>query len=265
MRKTALAAVVLMCATAAFADTLQETLDRTIAVRPGTHFALENVNGRVVVNAWDQPRVRIHAVKKVESRDDQVAAEAMRKLRVEIRQSDRELSVDTIYPKRDDFNFLDALLGTNVNASVQYEINVPQSMNVSVETVNGSVSLTGISGELEADTTNGAIEVVRCAGTVDASTTNGAIRAELLTVSSKPMKFDTTNGGITLIVPQQLAADLNAATTNGSVRSDLPLTTTKLSRTALRGTLNGGGPEIRLRTTNGGITIRAAGSGGASS
>lgn len=257
MRK-ALLGIVLMCSTAAFADSLQEVFDRTIAVRPGTQFELENVNGKVVVNGWDQPRVRIHAVKKVDTRDDRVAEEAMRKLRIEIRQSDKRLSVDTIYPKKDDFNFLDALLGMNVNASVQYEINVPRSMNIAIDNVNGSITLTDVSGELEADTTNGAIEVSRCSGSVDASTTNGAIRVELLSVANKPMKFDTTNGSITITVPASLAADLNAATTNGSVRSDLPLTTTKFSRTAIRGTLNGGGAEIRLRTTNGGITIRAS-------
>jgi DUF4097 and DUF4098 domain-containing protein YvlB len=257
MRKVLLA-LALISSSAVYGDTLTETFDRTFNVRPGTQFELENVNGKVAVTSWDQPRVRIQAVKKVQSRDDGLAAEAMRKLKIDIRQDARELSVDTIYPKKDDFGFIDALLGTNVNASVTYDVTVPRNMNVAVDNVNGGIHVTDVSGELELDTTNGGIEVVRCAGTVDASTTNGGIRAELLTVTpGKTMRFDTTNGGITLIVPPALAAEVNAATTNGSVRSDLPLTTSKFSRTSLRGSLNGGGPEIRLRTTNGGITIRS--------
>jgi DUF4097 and DUF4098 domain-containing protein YvlB len=257
MRK-ALLALALMASTAVYGETLTETFDRTFNVRPGTQFELENVNGKVEVTGWDQPRVRIHAVKKVQSRDDSVAREAMRKLRIDIRHEARELSVDTIYPKRDDFGFLDALLGINVNASVTYQVSVPRNMNLAIDNVNGAIRATDVSGELEFDTTNGGIDVVRCAGTVDASTTNGGIRAELLTVTpGKTMRFDTTNGGITLVVPPSLAAEVNAATTNGSVRSDLPLTTTKFSRSSIRGSLNGGGPEIRLRTTNGGITIRS--------
>lgn len=259
MRK-AMAGLVLLMATAAAGAELQETFDRTLNVRPGSSFSLDNINGRISVTGWDQPRVRIHAVKKVESRDDSVANEALKRLRVEIKQSDREIAVETIYPKKDDFGFLDVLFGTNASSSVTYEIQVPRAMNVAIDNVNGSVSLKDVTGEAELETTNGRIEVTNCSGVVDASTTNGAINVELVSVTAgKSMRFDTTNGRITLSVPATLAAEVNAATTNGSVSSDLPLSTSKFSRTSVRGTLNGGGPEIRLRTTNGGITIKSAG------
>lgn len=265
MRKV-LVILALMVSTAVFAgERLEETVDQTFNVRPGSEFALDNVNGRVVINGWDQPRVRIQAVKKVESRDSDAAREAMRRLKVEIKQTGRRLEVETIYPKREELGIFDFLLGANINASVQYDVSVPRSMNVAVDNVNGSITLTEVAGELELDTTNGKISVVRCSGSVDASTTNGAIHAELTSVTAgRSMRFDTTNGSITLTVPPALAADINAATTNGSVKSDLPLTTTKFSRTSLRGTLNGGGPEIRLRTTNGGISIRSTASAQAS-
>ncbi|HUP47606.1 MAG TPA: DUF4097 family beta strand repeat-containing protein [Thermoanaerobaculia bacterium] len=252
---------VLAVSSAAFAAELTETFSRTLDVRPGTSFEIENVNGSITISGWDQPRVRIHAVKRVKSRDSAAAQQAMKALRVEVRQSSGSVVVDTIYPKRSDLGMFDRLFGSDsVNAGVKYEINVPRAMNLSVDTVNGTIRVTEVSGEIDLDTTNGKIEVANCSGSVDASTTNGAIAVELVSVApGRNMKFETTNGRITLAVPAGLAADINASTTNGSVQSDLPLTLGRMSRTSIRGTLNGGGPEIKLRTTNGGIDIRASG------
>ena len=99
--------------------------------------------------------------------------------------------------------------------------------------------------------------MARCRGAIDAETTNGHIRAELLDVTAgKPMHFETTNGGITVKVPRGFAASIDAANTNGSISTELPISTTATHRHTLRGTVNGGGPELRLRTTNGGISIQ---------
>lgn len=263
MRKPAIFVFALAVSTAAFAgDEATETFERSLNVRPGSSLEVDNVNGSITVTGWDQPRVRIHAVKKVSARSSDVAQQGLRALRIEVEQTDRAVRIDTIYPKKGDVGMFDALFGGagNVSSSVKYEISVPRSMNVEADTVNGAIRITGVTGEIELDTTNGKIDVVNCSGSVDASTTNGGISAELTSVTAgREMTFETTNGRISLAVPPTLGADINAATTNGSVRSDLPLVTHRFSRSSLKGTLNGGGPEIKLRTTNGGIEIRAAG------
>jgi hypothetical protein len=257
MRKALLTfAALTLVASAAIADTRTENFDRTLNLRPGSEVEVENVNGRITISSWDQPRVRIQAVKSVRTSDD--AAAALRELRIEVKQTGRGISVDTIYPKQGDSGLFEALFGGNVNASVQYEITVPRNVDLNIGNVNGAIEVENVTGRLELDTTNGKIEVTRCGGSLDASTTNGGIEAELLQVSAgQSMRFETTNGRISLTIPQSLGAEINAGTTNGSIRSDLPLVTSRFSRTSLRGTLNGGGPEIRLRTTNGGIDIKA--------
>jgi len=263
MRKAAIFVLALAMSAAAYAGNEEtETVDKTFNVRPGTEFEIENVNGSITISGWDQPRIRVHAVKRVSSRDAGAAQQALKALKIEIRQTDRALEINTIYPKKNDLDFLGMIFGKDINAQVKYEISVPRSMNISADTVNGAIRLSDVTGEIDLDTTNGKIEVVNCSGTVDASTTNGGIAVELLSVmAGKDMSFETTNGRITLSVPTGLAADINASTTNGSVRSDLPLSTTRMSRTSIKGTLNGGGPEVRLRTTNGGIEIRSSGAG----
>ena len=259
MKRLAYFVLALAISGSAFAgDEFKENFERTLNVRPGTSFDIENVNGRITIAAWDNPQVRIKAVKRVETRDADAGREALKALRIEVRQTGTNVEVETIHPRKGDAGFMDFLFGNNINASVSYEITVPRSTNVSADNVNGSIEVSDVSGELDLDTTNGKINVARCSGTVDASTTNGGINVELTSVTAgREMSFETTNGKIVLSVPSTLGAEVNASTTNGSVRSDLPLTTTRFSRTSIKGTLNGGGPEIKLRTTNGGIDIRS--------
>lgn len=259
MRKLAFAATLLLLAATASAATLEETIDRTLAVSPGATIALTNVNGRITIKSWDQPRVHILANKEVEGSRDE-AKEAMKALKVEIVPQNGGVTITTRHPRRNDEGFssvFDWLLGNHIEMQVRYELTIPRNMNVDVRNTNGSIHLTDISGHLELDTTNGKIEVQNCSGSIDASTTNGGIYAELVRVAKgRPLNFETTNGRIEVQVPHDLAADIEAGTTNGSISTDLPVQTTHFKRNSLRGTINGGGTPFHLRTTNGGIAIK---------
>jgi DUF4097 and DUF4098 domain-containing protein YvlB len=128
-----------------------------------------------------------------------------------------------------------------------------------VNNTNGSIRVSDVTGNHELDTTNGKIVVERCAGSLEASTTNGSIEAELTKVNKgQPLRFETTNGRIEVDLPKELALDVDASTTNGAIHTDLPIETTRVSRNSLRGTINGGGTLLRMRTTNGGIEIGSA-------
>jgi DUF4097 and DUF4098 domain-containing protein YvlB len=258
MRKAALALTLFMATTIVAEASYTETFDRTVNLQPGGTVELENVNGKIRISAWDQPQVRIHAVKKIQNENDGDAAAFMKQLRIDVRQQGSTLRIETINPRKEHgIDFLDFIFGDHVQASVEYELTVPRSINLKVDNTNGSITATELSGEIDLETTNGRIEVVRCSGSVDAETTNGAISVELVQVrSGRPMSFETTNGRINLSVPSNMAADIDASTTNGRIESEIPITTKSSSKRSLRGSLNGGGTDITLRTTNGGISIR---------
>jgi hypothetical protein len=258
MRNLILGILTLLLATATSAAELTERIDKTFDVRPGASVTVTNVNGAIAVSAWDQPRVRVIASKSVEGDRDELK-EAMRELRVEMQARDGGLTVTTHFPKSSNGSFFDWILsgGDDIDAEVQYEITVPRSMSLDVENVNGAIRITNVSGKHELDTTNGRIEMARCAGSVDASTTNGAIHAELTNVTKgQPLRFSTTNGRIEVSLPSNMAVDVDAGTTNGAIKSDLPVATTRVGENSLRGTINGGGTPLRIRTTNGGIAIK---------
>jgi DUF4097 and DUF4098 domain-containing protein YvlB len=261
MQKALFIAILTFAATAANAVTLQETLDRTFDARPGALLVLSNVNGRITIHSSNEPRIRLHAEKKVQSRDPEAARRAMAEMSIDVTPGDGGLRVVTHEPRSLSDGFWSFLFGEHVESSVTYDVVVPRTMDLDVSNVNGTVAVSDITGRLRLETTNGKIDMARCAGTVDASTTNGGIRAELLQVSpGRDLSFETTNGRITLIVPASLAADIDADTTNGSITTDLPVTAKTFESNSLRGAINGGGPRLRLRTTNGGIEIRTMGS-----
>lgn len=243
----------------ASAATLTETFDRTFDVKAGAKFSLENTNGRITVRSWDQPKIRVRGEKRVESRDADTAKKAFAALKIEPVLSSTGLSITTHYPRTSSDGFFDWLAGTNVSMSVTYEVTVPRAVNVDVDNTNGSIDISDVRGSARVSNTNGHIELLRCSGDVDAETTNGHIKAELAEVTpNKALRLETTNGRISVSVPRSINARLDASTTNGRINSDLPVTTVgEVRRTSLRGAINSGGPEMRLRTTNGSIDIQA--------
>ncbi|HYM62103.1 MAG TPA: DUF4097 family beta strand repeat-containing protein [Thermoanaerobaculia bacterium] len=243
------------------AGTFHETVDRTFDARPGMAFSLTNVNGHITIRSWDQPRIRVHAEKTAEAFDNDAAKKGLAELKIEMAQTGDRLNVVTHCPRNNTFNIFDFLSGQQVGLSVAYEITLPRQINVNVDNTNGAIELSGVSGNLKLETTNGRITADPASGRLEAHSTNGSIHARLLRVDGdRPLNIETTNGRIEITVPPALRATLDARTTNGSVRSDLPVTVAAHSgggRTSLQGTINGGGPELILRTTNGSIAIKS--------
>jgi len=245
-------AVGLLAAGAASATTLEETFDQTYAFASGDLLELDNTNGNVYIETWDRQEIHIQATKKVKAGGREKTEAAMRDLQIEVEPSSGRIRVETLYPRRTSGWF------SGVSSSVRYEIKLPASADLDVETVNGNVKIGGVTGDLDIGTTNGNVSLSDSGGRVNARTTNGSISAELSEVTAgEDMVFRTTNGGITLSIPPETQANLTARTTNGSIKTDFPITVVlgTFSRNRLEGELTGGGGSIELRTTNGSIHI----------
>jgi hypothetical protein len=69
--------------------------------------------------------------------------------------------------------------------------------------------------------------------------------------------LSSSGGRVTAIVDPSVGLDIDASSYGGSVSSDVPLTIRgTVSRTEIKGTLNGGGALLRLRSSGGGIRIK---------
>jgi DUF4097 and DUF4098 domain-containing protein YvlB len=145
--------------------------------------------------------------------------------------------------------------------SVSYEIFVPQMTDLSMATFNGGVDLSDVRGRIEFETKNGGVRLTRVAGDVSGQTLNGGIQIELTgrTWEGGQLQARTTNGGVTIAMPENYSAHIQTATVNGAIDSDFPISVTVRGRIRPRDldfSVGSGGPLIHVSTTNGGVKLR---------
>jgi Putative adhesin len=128
-----------------------------------------------------------------------------------------------------------------------------------VHTSNGAIWARGVDGRCELDTSNGRIQVAGRFDSLNIHSSNGAViaRAESGSTMASGWTITTSNSGVDLTVPSGLKANLDASTSNGGIAVDLPVTVQGFqSRSRFAGTLNGGGPELSIHTSNGSMSVR---------
>jgi DUF4097 and DUF4098 domain-containing protein YvlB len=266
-----------LVAARADAAEIKRSTERTFDFAPGGTLKIQNENGRVIVEAWDQPRVRVQITRVVRAKDVERAEAYMHDLRAEINLGRDKLEIISRRPKRrESIGFWD-LIGQRVaSAQIHYYVLAPRETRlelvsangpvrargthgaVQVSTTNGGIEVEQVTGRVEAQTTNGSIELSNIEGTASAGTTNGSVTAVLRKIiGPSGIDFHTTNGGIEIYLPDALRATLEAQTTNGKVNVSYPLTTQGvMTSKSIRGTIGGGGMNISLLTTNGNIDVR---------
>lgn len=148
--------------------------------------------------------------------------------------------------------------------AISYTIHAPHQLSAELKTLNGGIGLEHLNGDLKFDTTNGGVDLTDLAGNVHGSTVNGGLDIALSGSrwQGEGLHAETTNGGITLNVPENYAAHLEAGTVNGGIEVNFPVTIQGEIKHHLDTDLGGGGPTIHAETTNGGVTISHSDSGG---
>ena len=145
----------------------------------------------------------------------------------------------------------------NSGYAVSYRLRTPHHLSVNLNTANGGIEISHLDGDIRFNTTNGGVSLDALAGDVHGQTVNGRIKVALTgdRWSGSGLKAGTTNGGVTLTIPDHYAAHLEARTVNGRVRTHIPVTVQGDITDHLSADLNGGGPTIHVETTNGGVQI----------
>ena len=149
--------------------------------------------------------------------------------------------------------------GRGRGAAVSFRLRVPRASDLSLKTGNGSISITGVVGDIDLRARNWAIRLDNVGGDVQGRTTKGRVSVAIggSEWDGRGLDIETTNGAVTLVVPEGFRADLTIGTVNGGFQTDVPITVQgRLNRRRLTTELNGGGPAIGVVTTNGGVHLR---------
>src|SRR5437867_10223613 len=114
----------------------------------------------------------------------------------------------------------------NNDVTVDFEVQVPAGIEFGGQTVNGEMSAEGLKADVKASTVNGSVRVTTT-GLAEASTVNGSVYVEMGRADwTDDLEFSTVNGGLTLVLPASLNAEVRASSVNGDLVTDYPLTVT---------------------------------------
>jgi hypothetical protein len=158
-------------------------------------------------------------------------------------------------------------------------VQTPAASDVTLKSGSGSTDLAGVNGTINITAGSGGVHVTESAGRLRGTVGSGGFSADGgfsqfnirsgsggVSVRLRPgqqmdgnSSLEVGSGGVRLTLPRDLHANVDATAGSGSFHSDLPMTTSgdMGHGHAVHGTLNGGGPELRIRTGSGSTRIDA--------
>lgn len=131
--------------------------------------------------------------------------------------------------------------------------------DVELKTSGGSIAVGRVSGAAELRTSGGSIKIDAVKHAVRAHTSGGSIRAVIVGALKEDSSLSTSGGGVRVTVDPAAAFRLDASSSGGSVETrGLKIASENASKQRRRivGAVNGGGPQLKLRSSGGGIVVR---------
>lgn len=151
---------------------------------------------------------------------------------------------------------------------VRLGVALPHDRGVSVDVLDTEVFVTGVAGPVAVATSNAGVSVdVIASGQLDVSTTNGDVSAsggggavttsngdvDVVWTGARALTVRTSNAQVAVLVPADAGITLDFATSN----DELVLFGQRTHQGTGTQELNGGGPVLKVVTSNGPIIIRA--------
>lgn len=251
----AMAALSLSAAPAILAsDPAEERFEKSYDLAGVQKVRVQNVNGAVHVETWDKPELSLVAVKRAKGSSP---AETLKETEIRVKTTGSTLEIETILPKTRGWGLF-SWWGTRM-AEVSYELKLPASTAVQVETVNGRILVERRLGPLVLNTVNGTIRVVAQEGPVRANTVNGSVEVAF-TGPVRKAELETVNGSVTVTGSRESSIRYNLQTVNGRIRSEFAEISVegKWGPKEARGEFNGGKEALSVETINGEVRLQVA-------
>ena len=245
---------------------------KTFSVSPGASLNVENYKGAIHVAAAEGNQVVVDVQKRFEGGSDSDRKWWMENVKVGFQNDPTHVKVKVEYPS-DNCTFCFGY--HDYTAAVELEIRVPRQINVTLNGYKPDVRISGVEGNIAIksykspmliEATTGSIRIDTYKDTIRLQ--NVRIRGELQVKSYKAdtevsardlgqtADLETEKGDITVRVPGNAGLDVDySGGRRASFHSDFNLAVTSGSGEDVRGTVNGGGTKLRLRTVKGSVAL----------
>lgn len=125
-----------------------------------------------------------------------------------------------------------------------------------LKTSGGDIDALDMEGSLTVITSGGDIEVAGNIGSLTAVTSGGDIEARFSGKLLSDAELKTSGGDIDVYLGKNVSVDVDAVTRGGDIDTDYPVPDEEeLSEGYMKAKINGGGPELQLKTSGGDIGV----------
>ena len=140
-----------------------------------------------------------------------------------------------------------------------YTVRMPRTASLRIKDYKSESEVDDLAADLQVDTYKGSLQLRNHSGGLAVDTYKGEIRGDFAAVTS-PVRIETYKGNADLRLPREARFDLS---TDLGHKADLDSDFDRYIRTsssrdrAYRSAVNGGGPELRLKSYKGEFRLRA--------
>jgi DUF4097 and DUF4098 domain-containing protein YvlB len=207
-----------------------------------TSLKVENSNGDIKIITYDGNTVKLDAEKRVsETHEDKLD-----KTEINVTEENNEIIIETNYLEQ-----------AKTRVTVNMDIMVPDYVNVeSVHSSNGDITIRDVHGYVSAASSNGDVEVRGTTGISGVSSSNGNLIVEIFDFI-EDIIISSSNGNVVVYILPALNATIDMKTSNGDISvSGLTLDKSVDQEEQITGTLNGGGYNINIHSSNGNVELK---------
>ena len=194
-----------------------EKFTRSVKVGDGAVLDLSHLAGDVRVTGGGGSEIKIDATKRVRHRDADEARRVLEALRIEVNSVNNRVEVRTIYPRRT------GTRGNSISANVDYVIEVPAGVGVSLKSVSGNLTVLNVRGEVRVEAVSGDVSITNTPNVAIAKTVSGDVIARDIGTQTA-LVLGTVSG--TVVGTGLKVRSLEA----GSVSGDVRLTGSQIER-----------------------------------
>ena len=227
----------------------------------GARLEVENINGAIEVTRATGRTAEVTVTKIVKEGDGALVKAIMEEagtggIRVCTIYLNRDPARTTCRGHNNDNDHSSSGRNTRLDVEMRYSVSVPAGALLTVDNVNGNVTITGADVESKINTVNGDIRFDGI-GASSLETVNGKIVGSLSRGSWEgTMSVQTVNGPVELTFPADLSANVSGDVVSGSITSDFPITIEKgFGSKSFTGRIGAGGRKLRIETVNGSIKL----------
>lgn len=147
-----------------------ERTTRTLKIGSSGELDVTNIAGDIVVTAGGGNEATVEILKTARARSSDEARQMLSLVTVEVDERGSRGEIRARYPRE-----RQRINPRNINVSVAYTIRAPGGTRLNVRTVSGSVSVTGIKGDLSLESVSGTVTIAGAAQISSAKSVSGNV------------------------------------------------------------------------------------------